>query len=86
MSSRITEEETSLTKIEVARTAYAEETMRVLHGCGCLLVSGDVKDANVMTIGWGLIGPLWGRHFFMVAQVRSIDPLRWAGQHKSAMS
>ena len=67
MSSRITEEETRLAKVEVARTAYAEETMRVLRGCGCLLVSGGVKDANVMTIGWGLIGPLWSRPFFMVA-------------------
>jgi len=67
MSSRSTEEETILTKIEVARTAYAEDTMRVLRGCGCLLVSGDVEEANVMTIGWGLIGPLWGRPFFVVA-------------------
>ena len=39
----------------------------MLRGCGCLLVSGDVGEANVMTIGWGLIGPLWGRPFFMVA-------------------
>ncbi len=41
--------------------------MSVLRRCGCLLVSGDVGEANVMTIGWGLIGPLWGRPFFMVA-------------------
>ena len=56
-----------MAKIEVARTGYAEETMRVFRVCGCLLVSGDMKDANVMTIGWGLIGYLWGRPFFMVA-------------------
>jgi flavin reductase (DIM6/NTAB) family NADH-FMN oxidoreductase RutF len=41
--------------------------MRVLRGCGCLLVSGDLAEANVMAIGWGLIGPLWGRPFFMLA-------------------
>ncbi len=41
--------------------------MRVLRRCGCLLVSGDMEKANVMTIGWGLIGHLWGRPFFMVA-------------------
>jgi flavin reductase (DIM6/NTAB) family NADH-FMN oxidoreductase RutF len=26
-----------------------------------------MKKANVMTIGWGLIGILWGKPFFMVA-------------------
>lgn len=56
-----------MAKVEVPRTAYAEETMRVLRRCGCLLVSGNMKEANVMTIGWGLIGPLWSRPFFVVA-------------------
>ena len=56
-----------LAKVEVPRIAYAEETLRALRGCGCLLVSGDVEEANVMTIGWGLIGPLWSRPFFLVA-------------------
>ena len=56
-----------MAKLEVPRTAYAEETMRVLRGCGCLLVSGNMEEANVMTIGWGLIGPLWSRPFFLVA-------------------
>jgi len=56
-----------LTKIGIALTAYAEETLRVLRGCGCLLVSGDVEKANVMTIGWGLVGHLWSKPFFMVA-------------------
>jgi len=26
-----------------------------------------MREANVMTIGWGLIGPLWSRPFFLVA-------------------
>lgn len=56
-----------MAKLKVSLTAYAEETMRVLDGCGCLLVSGSMKKANVMTIGWGLIGYLWGKPFFMVA-------------------
>ena len=56
-----------MTKVEVAQTAYTEETIGVLRRCGCLLVSGDMNKANVMTIGWGLIGPLWGRPFFLVA-------------------
>lgn len=54
-------------KAEVPLTAYAEETMHTLDRCGCLLVSGGMEKANVMAIGWGLIGPLWGKPFFMVA-------------------
>ena len=54
-------------KLKVPLTAYSEETIRTLDRCGCLLVSGKMKKANVMTIGWGLIGILWGKPFFMVA-------------------
>lgn len=56
-----------MTKVEVPLTAYADATVRVLNDCGCLLVSGRLEKANVMTIGWGLIGPLWGKPFFMMA-------------------
>jgi flavin reductase (DIM6/NTAB) family NADH-FMN oxidoreductase RutF len=54
-------------KLKVPLTAYSEETIRTLNRCGCLLVSGKMEKANVMTIGWGLIGILWGKPFFMVA-------------------
>ncbi len=54
-------------KLKVSLTAYSEETIHTLNRCGCLLVSGKIKKANVMTIGWGLIGILWGKPFFMVA-------------------
>lgn len=47
--------------------SYTEETLRILDKTGCLLVSGSLEKANVMTIGWGLIGPLWGKPFFIVA-------------------
>jgi len=60
-------EEMAVAKLEVSLTAYAEETMNVLGSCGCLLVSGNMEKANVMTIGWGLIGRLWGKPFFMAA-------------------
>jgi len=56
-----------MAKVKVPLTAYAEETIRTLAHCGCLLVSGKLEKANVMAIGWGLIGPLWGKPFFMVA-------------------
>jgi len=54
-------------KLKVPLTAYSEETIQTFNRCGCLLVSGKTKKANVMTIGWGLIGILWGKPFFMVA-------------------
>ena len=54
-------------KKDVDLTVYAYETSRVLSNCGCLLVSGTMDKANVMTIGWGLIGRLWGKPVFMVA-------------------
>jgi len=56
-----------MAKVEVPSTAYAEDAARILAQCGCLLVSGNMEKANVMAIGWGLIGPLWGKPFFMVA-------------------
>jgi len=40
------------------------ETMECLQGDGALLVSGEV--GNPMTIGWGMIGIIWGRPVFTV--------------------
>lgn len=54
-------------KLDLSLVAYSEETMHTLDNCGCLLVSGSIEKANVMTIGWGLIGRLWSKPFFMVA-------------------
>ena len=54
-------------KLDVPFTAYAEETVSTLGRIGCLLVSGNIEKANVMTIGWGLTGRFWGRPFFLVA-------------------
>jgi flavin reductase (DIM6/NTAB) family NADH-FMN oxidoreductase RutF len=54
-------------KTRISPTAFAAETSRALEKPGCLLVSGDAKKANVMTIGWGAIGVLWGKPVFMVA-------------------
>jgi flavin reductase (DIM6/NTAB) family NADH-FMN oxidoreductase RutF len=39
-----------------------------LQDCGLLLTSVDLNGkSNVMTIGWGLMGRLWGQMVFMVA-------------------
>lgn len=57
-------------KIESSPFAHVSETMKMFERCGLLLVSGNTNKANVMTIGWGPIGPLWSKPFFIVA-VRS---------------
>lgn len=56
-----------MAKVEIAPTAFAHEMSRALERPGCLLVAGDAKHANVMTIGWGAMGVLWGKPVFMVA-------------------
>ncbi len=33
---------------------------------GCLLTSGNIDNFNTMTIGWGMIGTLWGKECFLV--------------------
>jgi len=49
----------------------ATETLQMLDSPGLLLVScGKSGKPNVMTIGWGFIGYLWGETVF-VAAVRS---------------
>jgi len=53
-------------KIEVSPTAYISQTVAMLNRCGLLLVSGEMGRANVMTIGWGLLGHLWMGPFFIV--------------------
>jgi flavin reductase (DIM6/NTAB) family NADH-FMN oxidoreductase RutF len=48
-------------------TDYFSETMRRLRQDGLLLVSaGRSGTPNVMTIGWGSIGVMWGRPVFTV--------------------
>ncbi len=47
---------------------YLIETERLLKGDGLFLVStGKDGRANAMTIGWGLIGTIWRKPFFLVA-------------------
>lgn len=43
------------------------ETVQVLHRSGLLLVSADaVGKPNVMTIGWALLGIVWGKPILTV--------------------
>jgi len=47
--------------------SFAKETLKKLPEPGLLLVSANKKGkANVMTIGWGLIGVVWRKPMFLV--------------------
>jgi len=59
-----------MAKVDVPLLAHCEDTLHVLGEGGCLLVSGrseKPEDSNVMTIGWGFMGVLWGKPMFVVA-------------------
>jgi flavin reductase (DIM6/NTAB) family NADH-FMN oxidoreductase RutF len=54
-------------KAATDHTGYLHETISALSDPGCLLVSqGEDGKPNVMTIGWGTIGIIWGRPMFVV--------------------
>lgn len=54
-----------MSKKEVHYTTYLKETLETLVHPGLLLVSGQEKP-NIMTIGWGTIGIIWGKPVFLV--------------------
>ncbi len=56
-----------MAKVTVHYADYFKETIRRMREDGLLLVtvSADGKP-NVMTIGWGTIGSIWGRPVFIV--------------------
>lgn len=52
---------------EVPYTYAFEETMDVLRNGGLLLASTKRSgESNLMTIGWGTIGSIWGKPMFIV--------------------
>jgi len=51
----------------VVYTSYLKETLELLDDPGLLLVSaGAGGKPNAMTIGWGAVGPIWGKNIFAV--------------------
>ncbi|MCW3988714.1 MAG: flavin reductase family protein [Candidatus Bathyarchaeota archaeon] len=47
---------------------FGDETHGLMRGGGLYLVAkGKDGPANAMTIGWGLVGTMWRRPFFIVA-------------------
>ncbi|MBE0479041.1 flavin reductase family protein [Candidatus Aerophobetes bacterium] len=53
-------------KINTGFTAYLQETYEIMGKIGLLLVSGDTGSSNVMAIGWGTAGIIWGKPIFIV--------------------
>ena len=54
-------------KVTIHYTDFFAETMRRMREDGLLLVTaGADGKPNVMTIGWGTIGSIWGRPVFLV--------------------
>jgi len=54
-------------KVKVNYTDYLKETLQAMSNTGLLLTSADKKGKmNVMTIGWGTVGIIWGMPMFLV--------------------
>ncbi|RLD19375.1 MAG: flavin reductase family protein [Caldiserica bacterium] len=47
-------------------THYLRKTLEMMDDPGLLLLSGNANESNVMTIGWGTIGIIWGKPIFCV--------------------
>ena len=56
-----------MTKVKVDYNDFFVQTMDQMCGNGLLLVTkGKNQKANIMTIGWGTIGSIWGKSIFIV--------------------
>ena len=56
-----------MAKVEVRYTDYFAQTIQRMREDGLLLVTmGTGGRANVMTIGWGMMGSIWSRPLFIV--------------------
>jgi len=54
-------------KIKVNYKDYLKETLKAMRDSGLLLTSANNEGKiNVMTIGWGTIGEIWGMPMFLV--------------------
>jgi flavin reductase (DIM6/NTAB) family NADH-FMN oxidoreductase RutF len=63
----IGEQEQTMAKVTIRYTDYFTETIQRMREDGLLLVTaGADGKPNVMTIGWGTLGTIWGRPVFLV--------------------
>ena len=57
----------NMAKVTIRYADYFAQTIQRMREDGLLLVtSGADGKPNVMTIGWGTIGAIWGRPVFLV--------------------
>ncbi|MDP6459113.1 MAG: flavin reductase family protein [Candidatus Bathyarchaeota archaeon] len=57
-----------MTREKVGDFRFGNETHKLMLGDGLYLVTkGKDRRVNAMTIGWGFIGTMWKRPFFIVA-------------------
>ena len=66
------QEENGFKKFNV-REDFTENGFQWFHDAE-LLAAGDKEKSNVMTIGWGGIGTLWGRTALTVKSPRNATP------------
>ena len=53
---------------EVDKFQYVDETNTLMRKEGIfLVVEGNDKNPNIMTIGWGFLGTMWSKPVFIVA-------------------
>jgi flavin reductase (DIM6/NTAB) family NADH-FMN oxidoreductase RutF len=63
----IGEQVQTMAKVTIRYTDYFAETLQRMRQDGLLLAtSGADGKPNVMTIGWGALGAIWGRPAFLV--------------------
>ncbi len=56
-----------MSRIAVPYTHRLDHTLEVLSTCGLLLsATKTTGESNVMTIGWGSVGVIWGKPIFTV--------------------
>ena len=56
-----------MAKIEIPYTQHLDVTFERMNSGGILLMTRDRSGrANPMTVGWGTVGVVWGRHVFCV--------------------
>ncbi len=53
-------------EVDMGFARYLKETFEMMNKTGLLLASGDRDKSNVMAIGWGTAGIIWGKPVFVV--------------------
>ncbi|RLE11563.1 flavin reductase family protein [Candidatus Aerophobetes bacterium] len=55
-----------MSEVDTGFTRYLKDTFEIMNKLGLLLVSGDMNNHNVMTIGWAAAGIIWRKPIFVI--------------------